>query len=155
YTLKLDTNLPAATPGQYRIIIRTDIFHEIPETDYLNNTTASANPLNVSVPALHLGVPVSTTLDNAQLQLYQLNVTLGQTLRVVVISSTANPANEIFLRYNAVSSGVSYDAPYQGALQANQFAVIPSTLAGTYCVLVRGQAEPAAATPVTIVANVL
>src|SRR5262249_47371840 len=51
-------------------------------------------------------------------------------------------------------SGSQYDAIYQGPLQADQLAVIPSTQAGQYLVLVRGQSEPAANTLVTLVANV-
>ena len=61
----------------------------------------------------------------------------------------------MFLRYNALPTASNYDAAYQGALQANQYAVIPSTTAGIYYVMINGQTEPGAATPVTLVANVL
>ncbi|MCX7108529.1 MAG: hypothetical protein NTX45_00065 [Proteobacteria bacterium] len=64
-------------------------------------------------------------------------------------------ANVLFLRYNALPTGSDYDAAYQGALQANQYAVIPSAKTGTYYVLVHGQSEPAANTPVTLLAHVL
>ena len=111
--------------------------------------------MTVTVPALHLGVPLQTTLSTGQDQLYEVQVGLGQTLRVDLTSSSAGASNELYLRYSAVPSGTQYDAVYQGALQANQFAVIPSTLAGEYLVLVRGQSEPAANTAVTLVANVL
>ena len=42
YTATLDTNLPPATPGQYRVIVRTDIFDDVFESNELNNTTAFA-----------------------------------------------------------------------------------------------------------------
>jgi hypothetical protein len=155
YTSKLDTTLPAAAPGQYRIIVRTDIFDEVVESNELNNTTASADVMSVTVPELHLGVPVTTTLSTSQDRLYQVQVNLGQTLRVDLTSSDSSASNELFLRYNAVPTGSQYDAIYQGPLQANQFAIVPSTQAGLYFVLVRGQSEPGANTPVTIVANVL
>jgi len=155
YTSKLDTNLPAAAAGQYRVIVRTDIFDEVVESNELNNTTASANVMSVTVPELHLGVPVQTTLSTGQDRLYEVQVGLGQTLRVDLTSSDPSASNELYLRYQAVPTGSQYDAAYQGALQANQFAVIPSTHAGEYLVLVRGQSEPGASTPVTVVANVL
>src|SRR5262249_59516566 len=48
-----------------------------------------------------------------------------------------------------------HDAAYKGALQANQVAVIPSATQGTYYVLVHGQSEPGADTPITLLATVL
>src|SRR5690349_19369552 len=51
--------------------------------------------------------------------------------------------------------GKEIEAALQGAVQANQFAAIPSTTAGTYYLLVRGQSEPAANTPITLLARVL
>src|SRR5207248_823768 len=84
---------------------------------------------------------------------YQVTVTQGNTLRVDVTSPFTTAANELFLRFGAVPTGSIYDAAYQGALQANQYAVIPSTTAGDYFVLVHGQSEPAPHTPVTILAS--
>ena len=155
YISTLNANLPAAATGDYRIIVRTDIFDEIVESNYENNTTASADAVSVTVPELQLGVPVQTTLSTGEDRLYQVQVALGETLRVDLTSSNSSASNELYLRYSNVPTGAQYDAAYQGALQANQFAVIPSTQAGLYFILVRGQSEPAANTPVTIVANVL
>src|SRR5207248_11741776 len=121
----------------------------------LNNTTTSADVLQVTVPELHLGTPLVTTLDSGQDRLYQVTVAQGQTLRVDVTSPNVTAANTLFLRYGALPTGSTYDAAYQGALQANQFAVIPAATAGTYYVLVHGQSEPAASTPVSILARVL
>ncbi len=155
YTQTLDANLPGATPGQYRVIIRTNIFVDIPVVEPLDNATASPSVLSVTVPALQLGVPVNTTLDTGENRLYEVTVPQGDTLRVDVTSTNNNAANELFLRYNELPTSSTYDAAYQGALQANQYAVIPSTTDGIYYILVTGQSEPAAATPMTIVANVL
>ncbi len=137
------------------MIVRTDIFDQVPESNKLNNTTASADVVSVTVPELHLGVPLSTTLATGQTQLYQVTVAQGQTLRVDLTSSDPAASNELYLRYNAVPTGSVYDAIYQGPLQANQYAVIPSTKAGVYYVLVRGQSEPSGPTAVTLLAQVL
>ena len=156
YTSTLNANLPAAAAGQYRVIVRTNIFDDVVESNYLNNTTASADVVTRHrARACTWACRVQTTLSTGQDQLYEVQVGLGQTLRVDLTSSDASASNELYLRYKAVPTGTQYDAVYQGALQANQFAVIPSTQAGEYLVLVRGQSEPAANTPVTIVANVL
>ena len=124
-------------------------------SNYLNNTTASADVMSVTVPELHLGVPVQTTLSTGQQRLFEVQVGLGQTLRVDLTSSDPAASNVLFLRYNAVPTGSEYDAAYQGALQANQYAIIPSTQEGEYLILVGGQSEASANTPVTLVANVL
>ncbi len=153
YTSTLDAALPSVAPGQYRIIVRTNIFDDIPESNYENNTTASQDALSVTVPSLQLGVPFNTTLNTGEEQLYQVTDTSGQTLQVDLTSPDQNAANELYLRYNGVPTSATYDAIYQAALQANQDAVIPSTQAGTYYVLVIGQSEDNANTPVTIVAN--
>ena len=103
----------------------------------------------------NLGVPLTTTLNTGEDLLYQVTVPQGDTLRVDLTTANASAANELFLRYNALPTGSTYDAAYQGTLQANQYAVIPSTTAGIYYVMVNGQSEPGAQTPVTLVANVL
>jgi hypothetical protein len=154
YTATLDANLPPATPGQYRILVRADVFDEVIESSEFNTTT-SADVLSVTVPELHLGVPLATTLDAGQDRLYQVTVRQGDTLRVELTSPSTAGANELFLRYGALPTGSTYDAAYQGPLQANQFAVIPSTTAGVYYVLVHGQSEPVPGTPVTLLASVL
>ena len=153
YTSSLTVDLPSAIPEQYRIIVRTNIFETLPESNYENNSTASQDVLTVTVPSLQLGVPLTTTLSTGQELLYQVTETPGQTLQVELTTSDKNAANELYLRYNAVPTSATYDAIYQGALQADQDAIIPSTQAGVYYVLIVGQSETAANTPVTIVAN--
>jgi large repetitive protein len=152
YTATLDAALPPAVPGTYRIIVRTDIFDDIVETQSSNNTTTSAGVLQVTVPELHLDVPYNTTLDSGEDRLFQVTVPQGQTLQVDLNSSDPNAANTLFLRYGSLPSGATYDAAYQGGVQASQVAVIPSTTAGVYYVLVHGQSESAPGSPVTLVA---
>src|SRR5262249_57161003 len=101
-----------------------------------------ADVINVSVPDLHLGVPLTTTLDSGEDRLYQIAVGLNQTMRVDLTSSSAAAANELYLSYNAVPTGSVHDAAYQGPLQANQSVTIPLTKAGTYYLLVRRPSEP-------------
>ncbi|HEY7119523.1 MAG TPA: CARDB domain-containing protein, partial [Tepidisphaeraceae bacterium] len=156
YTLPLDVNLPPAKPGQYRIIVRPDIFNEVFEgPDESNNKTASASPLNVTVDTLQLGVPFDTNLDPGQVRLFQVSVGLDQTLKVDLTTPADTAFNELFLRFNDVPNGITFDASYTGPLAANQTAVIPSTQPGTYFILVRGQAEPGNDTPITLLADVI
>ncbi len=156
YTATLDTTLPPAKPGDYRVIVRTDVLDDIFEAqNEANNRTASADTINLTVDSLQLGVELETTLSTGQSRLYKVDVGPGETLRVSIQSDTDEGANEIFLRRGDVPTGIRFDAAYEGQLGPNQSAVIGSTQPGEYYVLVRGHSEPENDTPVTILAELL
>ncbi|BAY26513.1 peptidase S8/S53 [Calothrix sp. NIES-2100] len=152
YIAKIQATLPPATPGSYRIIIRPDIYNQVYESGFeSNNRTTSADYLNITVPQLQLGVPQNVTLAGKQERLFQVNVDLGQTLRVNLSSSASDASNELFLRYGAAPTDTIYDAADEGVLAPNQSALIPTTKPGSYYILVRGQTN----NPVTLTAQVL
>lgn len=156
YTSKLQSILPPAPLGQYRIIVRPDIFNQVYEgTNEANNRTTSSGTITVTVPELQLGVPLQTTLNTGQERLFRVNVGLGQTLQVNLTSTATEAANELFVRFDNAPTGIVYDASYSGQLIPNQEAVIPTTKPGTYYVLVRGQSEPQNNTPVTLFADTI
>ncbi|QGZ92576.1 CARDB domain-containing protein [Microcystis aeruginosa] len=156
YTSKLQSILPPAPLGQYRIIVRPDIFNQVYEgTNEANNRTTSPGTITVTVPELQLGVPLQTTLNTGQERLFRVNVGLGQTLQVNLTSTATEAANELFVRFDNAPTGIVYDASYSGQLIPNQEAVIPTTKPGTYYVLVRGQSEPQNNTPVTLFADTI
>ena len=156
YTSILDTILPAATPGSYRAVVRTDIFNQVYEDqNEQNNATSSADTIDVSAEEIFLDTPYQTTLSTGQERLFELHVPLGATLRVTLGSSSDDAANELFLRAGEAPTTSAYDASYRGGLSADQTAIIPSTTAGVYYVLVRGFAEPAPDTPVTLLAELM
>src|SRR6185503_474102 len=140
--------LPPLKAGQYRVIVRPDIFNEVNEAQFeANNRAPSPNVVNVTVPALQLGVPLDITLSDNQIRVYRVAVPEGETLRVRLTSDAADAANEVFVRYGDVPSPFQFDAVYQDPLQANQTAIVPSTQPGDYYILVRGHDEPQANTP--------
>lgn len=156
YTSTLTANLPPAIPGQYRIIVRPDIFNQVYEADKeANNRTTSADPLNVTVEQLQLGVAKETTLSTGQERLFEINLQAGQTLRVNANSDASLAANEVFVRFQQAPTSIVYDAAYTGVLGPNQSVIIPTTKTGTYYVLVRGYAEPSNNTPLSLLADVL
>ncbi len=140
YTSTLTAMLPPAIPGQYYLIVRTNVFGDVYEdaAGVANGITTSAGQMQVIVPTLQLGVPLATPLSDGQDQLFQVTVPENQTLQVSLTSADASAANEIYLRYNAVPTAFQYDAIYSGPLQANQTALIPGTQAGVYYILVSG-----------------
>lgn len=156
YDAVLDAELPAVTPGQYRVIVRTDIFNQVYEDlDEQNNATTSLDPIAVTVDEILLGVPLSTTLDTGQTRLFQVNVPADQTLRIRLRADHENAANELFVRYGAAPTTVMYDAAYRGSLSPSQTALVPNTKPGWYYILLHGHSEPANDTPVDLVAELL
>jgi subtilase family serine protease len=156
YTATLPTVVPAVAPGNYRIIVRTDILNQVYEDlGESDNRTASADAFAVTVDAIQLGVPLATTLSTGQERVFVLEVPDDKTLSVTLFGTGEQAANEVFLRWGAVPTGTTYDAAYQGALAPSQTAIVPSTEGGTYYVLVRGYYEPADNTPITVLARLL
>src|SRR5262249_27429773 len=153
YTARLSSaRIPAVAPGTYRVIVRPDILDVVYEgTKETNNQTVSVGSLVVTVESLQLGVAKPIQLATAEERLFQVAVGQGETLRVRV-TGVAGASNELFVRGNAVPTGAVFDAAYEGPLQSNQIAVVPTTDPGIYYVLVRGNYEPGAAADVSLLA---
>ncbi len=156
YAATLETRLPPLKEGSYRFIVRTDIKNEVYEAEgEANNTIASANALYLSVEEIPLGVARELTLAPGETRLFKVAAPLGNTMRVTLDDSDATATNELFLRWNDVPTGTAFDAVYDGPLQADQVATIPSTKPGDYYVLVRGVTRPDPAAKLTLTARLV
>ncbi|MGX9354808.1 putative Ig domain-containing protein [Roseobacteraceae bacterium S113] len=155
-TLSIQTTMPAATPGGYRVIVRTDIFNQIHEdVGEANNTAASADTIDTRVDELLIGTPTSINLVPGGEKLWRITVPPDETLRVRVLSSEPSASNEIFLRHDALPSPNAFDATYDGPLSSDLVAVVPSTEPGTYYVSLRNFSGPGAGTDLTVLAELL
>ncbi len=154
YTGTLQTTLPPLAEGSWHVIVRPDIYDNVGQNNNPALATAAGNAINVTVPALTLGTPVSTTLSTGQYLVYKITVAAGQTLAVNLNSTATTGNNEVYIKYGAIPTSSDYDAAYTQALAPSQQATIPSTQAGTYYVLVKSDSSPTN-TPVTIGAKVL
>nr|WP_309246834.1 CARDB domain-containing protein [Ramlibacter montanisoli] len=156
YSSQLLARLPPAKAGDYRIIVRSDIFNEVHEgADERNNATASAGTLALTVPALQLGVPLLTTLSPGQQRLFRVTVGAGETLSLALDGADDLSANELFVRYGDVASGFAFDFGASQTLSADPSTVVPATLAGDYYVLIQGRSGAAAHAPVKLTAKAL
>jgi subtilase family serine protease len=145
YTATLQVLIPPALPGSYRIIARTDTFNDIyegPRDD--NNLGVGADAIQVQVRTLSIGIPVSLELASRGQLFYRVEASAGETLEIRFESSSGQ--NELYVAYEAVPSSIQFDAAFEGALQASQTAVIPTTQAGTYYILIRSQGAAASGT---------
>ncbi|MBV8468215.1 MAG: pre-peptidase C-terminal domain-containing protein, partial [Burkholderiales bacterium] len=154
YSGSLSTSLPPLSEGSWHVIVRPDIYDNVGEDSNPTLATAAGNAIQVTVPALTVGTPVATTLTSGQELLYKVTVAAGQTLRVNLNSKAQSGANELYVKYGAMPTSSSYDAAYTLAQSPSQQALVPTTQAGTYYVLVKSDDSPAA-TPVTLEADLV
>ncbi len=81
--------LPAVLPGDYHVILRTDAFNAIPESDELNNLGASLETFNISVPTIELiegvgATEIEETIPSRQTRsyYYRFAAEAGQTIAI-------------------------------------------------------------------------
>ncbi len=138
YTVGLEVKVPPRLPGDYRILVRTDIFDDIFEAENnRNNTGFSANSLRIDVAQLVVGNSLTDSLATGGWRLYRLDTRAGQTIEIDLQSLDGAGAHELYVRHEGLPSPIQYDHAFAGGLKANQSVVIPETLAGTYYVLAR------------------
>ncbi|PKQ07580.1 MAG: hypothetical protein CVT71_00985, partial [Alphaproteobacteria bacterium HGW-Alphaproteobacteria-10] len=167
YSGTLLAKLPPLKDGNWRVIVRPDLYNEVFEGKIsytatglnlppgeANNRTASGATLQVTVPVLPVASPLATTLSPGQSRLYKVSVAAGETLRVSLDAAASEGSNEIYVRYGDIPTGYVFDAAYTNPVAADQEALIGSTKAGDYYVLVRSR-QGSADAPVTVRADLL
>jgi RHS repeat-associated protein len=138
YTQTLTAPLPGLVPGDYQVIIRSDIRNQIPESNETNNLKATLDQVNVDLERLTLGIPSTGTLGQNQGVYYRLDVGAGETLRLKLDSASTTAVNELYIRYGETPTRSLFDAGFSEALSSDQEIVIPTTRGGTYYVLAYG-----------------
>lgn len=142
--LRLDSlgvvqKMPGVAPGAYRALVRADLRNNIRETDETNNTAASAGTSTVTVPALALGTPVTRDFDYRPNHYFRVDVEAGLDLRLTLSRNAGNLPGGVYVAYNRVPTPSDYDYANANIHEEIRQLVVPSTQAGTYYVLVRGE----------------
>ncbi|MEX2552838.1 MAG: CARDB domain-containing protein, partial [Actinomycetota bacterium] len=155
YTNTVTATLPMALPGNYRVIVRTDIFDDIYEgANTVNNRLASTGQAAVEVPMLQLNEPLESTISTGQARLIGIQVPAGETLEVKLTSADKAAANELYVRYEGLPNSIYHDARFETHLWADQVARVPLTEEGTFYIMVRSVSSPTD-TPITVEARLL
>ncbi len=138
YTNSLTAALPGITPGEYYVIVRSDIRNAIAEPDETNNIDASENTFPADAEVLELATPITGELGAGRSNYYRIDVEAGETLKVNFDSESDFAANELYLSYGEVPTRSNYDFGFDDPLAADQEIVVPNTRAGSYYVLAYG-----------------
>lgn len=132
--------LGGVMPGEYHVLVRTDVYGQIPETDETNNLAPSAGTIAISVPSLELGVPIETLLRGGkELYLEVPDVPEGKTLRVKLDHRSPVMQTELYARHGAVATPGLFDRRFHAPGEPDQVVVVPTTRAGRYFLFARAQ----------------
>ncbi len=139
YQSSLDFEIPATLPGDYRIIVRTDIFDDVFEGENnRNNDLPSSRCDQCHGTAVAIGHSARRT--NSRRVFRDCSSSTHHPVKRFASIWTAPPTSA---RTNCMPSTKRYrkpfdfDAAYQGYLKPDQSLVIPETLGGRYFVLAR------------------
>ena len=155
YTGTLTAALPAVDLGQYYVFVRTNIYNTINEADLTNDVGIAGTQITVDVAELTPGTPATGALSVNDLHYYKVLVPAGETLSFTLTGSDANSSNEIYVRYGHLPDLATYDYIFNLPFSPNQAVTVPTTQAGYYYVLVRGNSEPHPETPYSLLAQII
>lgn len=136
YSESLQAPLPGVVPGEYQIIIRSDILNSVAESDESNNIGVSLDKSDVDFAELILGQASSGILQQGGAAYYKIEVNdIGETLSVRLAASDAEAFSEIYIARDRVPTRADFDFASIEPFEASQRALVPFTLPGDYFVL--------------------
>jgi YD repeat-containing protein len=139
YSETLTAPLPALVGGSYHVIVLADSRGLIPDANRANNAAPSATTLQVTIPALQIGTPVTSTIANGQDIYYHLIVAPGADLTISP-SFTAGGEAEVYLRYGAVPDRTNYDQTVANIFDQSPQLRLTNAQGGDYYILLHGRA---------------
>ena len=156
YNGSFTMSLPAMPPGFYFVIVQVDSLHQTGDQNFTNNTvSATTGQLNVSVPSLTPGTPLTGAFTAAnQDQYYQVVVPAGGSLTVSLASQASTGALALYVSQGSLPTPFNFQEAAVAANQPNQSVVVPQVLtAGTYYVLAHSVSGAAAMAGFTLTAT--
>ena len=154
FTETVSAPVPGLAPGNYYVIVLVDSRGVVPESNRASSELASTDPVQITIPLLTLGTPISGTIANGQSLYYQLTVPAGKDIAVSA-GFAALLGGELYVGYQSIPSTSTNLAFSTSPTQTTQQVVIPDTQAGTYYLLVQGDTGSASGQPFTLSAQSL
>ncbi len=146
--------VPGLVSGNYYVVVVADSLGLVPELNRTSTELASSAPVQVTMPTLAPGSPVSGTIAAGGSLYYSLTVSAGDDVGISA-GFGAPEGGELYVGYQSIPSSSSNLASSSSPTQLTQQVVIPDTKAGTYYVLVQGDTGSGAGAPFTLSAAVL
>ncbi|MFJ4453914.1 cadherin-like domain-containing protein [Pseudomonas sp. NPDC089392] len=143
YSQTATGEMPGLLPGDYYVIVRSDIRNQQTETNEGNNQLVSTATVHVDVPTLTPGTPVTNTLLDAGVYakpqagqaFYRVDVAAGETLKFAYDSLAASGHTELYVSYGHLPTRSAFDFAFTLADSPDQDLVVANTHAGTYYIM--------------------
>jgi subtilase family serine protease len=152
---EITEELPGVVPGDYYVIVRTNVRGTIRESDSRNNTAASPGPVAVDMPVLTAGSTIEATLAERDRRFWRIPVPGNETLQIALAGNHSAAFNGLFVRRGAPPSPARFDLSHRDPFRANQEVVVPRTVEGDYYVLVEAIHVPTEAETISLRADLL
>lgn len=155
YIGTLEGDLPGVVPGDYHVIVRTDIRNNVSEVDETNNAGTSADTTSVHVVALALGVPHSAQLNTGDKDYCRVQVGEGEDLRIVLNTEDDSAYTELYVRYGEIPDRIHYEARHTEVNQADHAVIVSQTQQGIYYMMIWGDFVPGGQTTYSLLVDTL
>jgi len=155
----LTAKVSGLKPGEYFLIVKTDVTNAFNEANDNNNAGHSVVPFTVTIRPLPFNTDVPDTLVNDEVSNFIIEVgdNVGQTVRIRLASedSLASAVNMIYLSYNDMGDNLNYHYSTIGQFTANTELYIPATLPGYYGLSIYGSNPSGTPQNVVVRADIL
>lgn len=124
YEGSLSFEMPGMLPGDYHVIVRSDVRNAIPEPDETDNAGAEG-PVALDIEELALGQSVGATLNAGGSIWYRMTAAEGETLRLSVDRAAAEGATEIYVARGRPPTAADHDAASRVPFEPDATLIVP------------------------------
>ncbi|MDB5336913.1 MAG: hypothetical protein JWN70_2532, partial [Planctomycetaceae bacterium] len=139
YSATADLKIPGLLPGTYYVLVRANSDNAVFEGSNLtNNVTASSTTIDLDVPTLTIGTPLTGQLNTTgDSYVYKIVAPPGNDVKVT-LDGPNGTANELYVKLGDVPTRQSFDSRGVNPNQPDQSAALGNDNGGVYYVLVYG-----------------
>jgi len=138
YTESLTTTVPASAGPQY-ILVETDATEAVTESDEINNTRLSAEPLAVNVPLLTLNTPISGAVQAGGWSYFRFDADPGRTIRLDLDAAATSGTVALYSQAGTPPTLTDYGAVAAVNQQPDQTLRLVNPSNGDYYIGIYGQ----------------
>ncbi|MCR9293420.1 MAG: PKD domain-containing protein [bacterium] len=136
YTASISAELPGVVAGDYHVIVRSDIYNRVPESNEENNQRVSLDSISISPTVVQSGATLLGQFDSSGFAYYRIQVEPGFILSVDLENTNSDAWNQLFVSYEQLPTPSEYEAGSIEPFLQQRVVRIPLTLAGTYYITV-------------------
>lgn len=138
YMGSITASMPAVLPGNYHVIVRTNLLSTIAESDKTDNQRSSAGTAYFDLPELIDATPATASVNYRDELYYKFEVpesARGGSVLLRFGTDDTTVANELYLRRGSLPTRAEFDERSRQGLSSNQYIILSSLKPGTYYVL--------------------